>query len=268
MVKMRLIITVKSYPLPSNKYGELVCTAGIRDNGDFVRLYPIDFRGLPYESTYKKYQWVEVDAERHDPSKDPRKESFRPRPDTLKLLGQPLSTRDGWQKRKEVVRKHPVRSLESLGILQKQDDTSLGIVRVRHIENVYYEPDDEEWKPSWRAKLDQMNLFEDSRRRLEKIPYKFKFNFYCDDDTCKGHNMSITDWEVGMLYLRSLERCGSNPQEAAEQVCEKYRRICDLSANDVYFFVGTVLQWGSWIILGVFYPPKERETDLLPLPFD
>jgi hypothetical protein len=26
--------------------------------------------------------------------------------------------------------------------------------------------------------------------------------------------------------------------------------------NDLYFFVGTHYLWGTWIIIGVYYPPK------------
>lgn len=40
---LRVLITVKTYPIPSDTYDELVCTAGVTENGDFVRLYPIRF---------------------------------------------------------------------------------------------------------------------------------------------------------------------------------------------------------------------------------
>ncbi len=48
MERLRLLITVKTYPIPSKKYDELVCTAGVDETGDFFRLYPINFRELPY----------------------------------------------------------------------------------------------------------------------------------------------------------------------------------------------------------------------------
>lgn len=46
MERMKVLITVKTYPIPSAKYDELVCTAGVREDGSFVRLYPINFRDL------------------------------------------------------------------------------------------------------------------------------------------------------------------------------------------------------------------------------
>ena len=65
MPLLKILITVKTYPIPSAKYDELVCTAGVKENGNFVRLYPLNFRDLPYSQKYQKYQWIEVEAEKH-----------------------------------------------------------------------------------------------------------------------------------------------------------------------------------------------------------
>ena len=51
MSKMRKVfITAKTYPTLSKKYYELVCTAGILDDGNWVRIYPLPFRKLDYEN--------------------------------------------------------------------------------------------------------------------------------------------------------------------------------------------------------------------------
>ena len=42
--KQRILVTVKPYPTLSRKYGETVCTAGIREDGTWVRIYPVPFR--------------------------------------------------------------------------------------------------------------------------------------------------------------------------------------------------------------------------------
>jgi hypothetical protein len=86
--KKKVLITVKTYPLPSAKYLELVCTAGMLEDGSFIRLYPVNYRYRPYWQWYKKYQWIEVEVEKHE--KDPRKESYRPVVETINILGQPL----------------------------------------------------------------------------------------------------------------------------------------------------------------------------------
>ena len=41
---IRVLITVKTYSIPSTKYDELVCTAGVTEDGELIRLYPINFR--------------------------------------------------------------------------------------------------------------------------------------------------------------------------------------------------------------------------------
>jgi hypothetical protein len=46
MEKQRVLITVKTYPTLSRKYGETVCTAGVRPDGSWVRIYPVPFRRL------------------------------------------------------------------------------------------------------------------------------------------------------------------------------------------------------------------------------
>lgn len=103
MPLLRLLITVKTYPIPSPKYEELVCTAGVTESGDFIRLYPINFRDLRYRQRYRKYQWIEVEAEKHV-GRDNRKESYRPREETLRLVGEPIAPRRGdWSERARIV---------------------------------------------------------------------------------------------------------------------------------------------------------------------
>src|SRR5690348_16727288 len=83
-VRMRILITVKAAPNPSERYGETVCVAGLRLDPDFpgwVRLYPINFRELESNSKFQKYDVVSVTA-RPNPG-DPRAESWRPQMDTL-----------------------------------------------------------------------------------------------------------------------------------------------------------------------------------------
>jgi len=96
---MKVLITVKTYPLPSESYMELVCTAGVREDGSFIRLYPVDYRYQPYYKWYHKYQWVDVDVERY--TKDPRPESFRPKMETIKILGKPIESKNNWAERKK-----------------------------------------------------------------------------------------------------------------------------------------------------------------------
>ena len=52
MPTTRVLIAVKTYPTLSEKYDELVCTAGFLEDGTWIRIYPIPFRKLSYDKRY------------------------------------------------------------------------------------------------------------------------------------------------------------------------------------------------------------------------
>lgn len=147
--RIRVLITVKTHPLPSATYEEVVCTAGVKEDGSFVRLFPINYRSKPYFVWHKKYQWVEVDVEKH--AKDPRPESYRP-VGPIKTLGEPLGTDHNWAERKKFVLKRKVSTLCELQ--ERHKEISLGIIRPSRIENFVVEETDGKWKPK---RLMEMN---------------------------------------------------------------------------------------------------------------
>jgi hypothetical protein len=55
MPKERILITVKTYPTLSKKYAELVCTAGFREDGTWIRIYPLPFRFLDENQKYRTH---------------------------------------------------------------------------------------------------------------------------------------------------------------------------------------------------------------------
>ena len=251
---LRVLITVKTYPLPSVKYHELVCTAGVLSDGSFVRLYPINYRNLPYLQWFRKYQWVNVVAERN--SRDPRPESFRPVDGSrIAPIGEPLDPTNNWAERKKYVLAKGVQTMCGLQSLPKHK-RSLGIIRPRDVSKFITEGTDRHWKPRIEALLRQQCLFGPDRKPLEKIPYKFSYSFLCEDHDCKGHTMMIEDWEIGELY-RSMLIKFRNEGVAVRKVKEKfYDQMC-AGDRDTHFFVGTVLRHGTWVILGAFWPKKE-----------
>lgn len=103
MVKQRVLITVKTYPTPSGKYLELACTAGFREDGSWIRLYPIPFRLLEEEKRYKKYQWIEADIEKN--KKDRRPESYKITNINAITLHDKIATNGNWAERKRLILK-------------------------------------------------------------------------------------------------------------------------------------------------------------------
>ena len=272
--KLKVLITVKTYPIPSAKYGELVCTAGVTEAGDFIRLYPVNFRDQPFSRQYRKYQWIEVEAEKHR-GRDARKESYRPNCDTLVMLGEPIATKAGdWSDRGRYVLKNVARSMEELRDWQERDATSLGIIRPKVVHDLIAEPTDREWKGSFLEELRQARLWDDrtaSKEPPRKVPFKFQYNFECDDPRCKGHRMMNEDWELGALFWNLIDR-GATEAEAVAKVRDKFlRQICSPN-NDTHFFVGTILAHPkSWVVIGTFYPkktPSKKSPDKQPRLFD
>ena len=257
MERLNVLITVKTYPIPSAKHGELVCTAGVREDGSFVRLYPINFRDLPYSQQYKKYQWIEVLARKHS-GRDARKESYRPDCDSIKP-GETVPPRRGdWSERAKYALAKTSQSMEDLYDQQKRDRTSLGVFRPKKVTDLIVTPDDPDWKASFKAELAQARLWEDRKASKEpprKVPFKFHYLFQCDDPRCKGnHRMMIEDWEVGALYWKLVDQ-GASPQEASGQVKHKFLDELCGQDKDTHFFVGTILSHpNSWVVIGVFWP--------------
>jgi hypothetical protein len=260
MELLKVLITVKTYPIPSAKYDELVCTAGVTETGDFVRLYPVNFRDLPYSKQYRKYQWIEVGAKRHT-GRDSRKESFRPDCETLKILAEPIPTvRGDWSERAKYVLAKRAASMEELYERQSADRTSLGILRPKRILDLVISDDAQHWKPGFLAALQQARIWEDRKVTKEpprKLPYKFSYRFECDDSRCrKNHRLMIEDWEVGALFWKLVDD-GASQKEAAEKVREKFLNDLCGPEKDTHFYVGTILAHPkSWVVIGVFYPKK------------
>lgn len=255
--KLKVLITVKTYPIPSKKYDELVCTAGVTESGDFIRLYPINFRELPYSRQYKKYQWIELLAEKHR-GRDMRKESYRPDNDSIRLIGEPIpSTPGNWAERAKYVLAGKAGSMEDLCSRQEHDHTSLGIFKPKEIKDLIITQDNTEWPQKFINALRQQRLFEERRKTLvppRKVPYKFQYRFVCDDSRCKGHRMMIEDWEVGALFWRMVDQ-GYTYEEAVQKVRDKFLNDLCGPDKDTHFFVGTILAYPkSWVVIGVFYP--------------
>ena len=260
--KLKVLITVKTYPIPSAKYDELVCTAGVTETGDFVRLYPINFRDLPFSQQYKKYQWIEVVAQKHK-GRDVRKESYRPDSDSIQILGEPIKSNPGnWSERARFALAKKARSMEDLHDRQNADRTSLGVFKPKKVHDLVVSADDPDWKPSFKAALQQARLWETRTVSMEpprKVPFKFQYQFECDGPRCKGHKMMIEDWEIGALFWKLVDK-GLSQKQAAEKAREKFLgELCDAD-KETHFFVGTILAHPkTWVVVGVFYPKRKSD---------
>lgn len=256
----KILIAVKTYPTLSSKYEESVCTAGFTEEGNFIRIYPIPFRNLPYSSQYKKYDWIEIDLKKN--VSDYRPESFQPiKLDTeIKIIGH-LDTSSNWLKRKDVVLKNVRNDVTSLiaDARDKKKYTSLAVFKPKDIIDFAATSCSREWDAKKTKILEQQNLFEIRGKIIRKLPCKFLFKFTdVNDRIC---NMMIEDWEIGQLFWKYLEKRGDDEIMAVDDVRTKY--FTDLAkTKDVYFFLGTTREHhltskNPFMIIGLFYPKKE-----------
>ena len=99
--RTKVLITVLTYPHPSEKYKELICIAGITESGHWVRLYPNPHR---YQAVkIHKYQWIEVALTPGGQNNDQRKESHKPDLSTLKICGDPIKPDHNWRERRRLI---------------------------------------------------------------------------------------------------------------------------------------------------------------------
>ena len=272
MALTKVLIAVKTYPTLSNKYDELVCTAGFLEDGSWVRVYPIPFRKLEYDKQYSKYDWVEIDLQKN--TSDFRSESHKPKSiETSFKIIEHLGTEDSWRRRKEIVLKNVYYNMSEL-ISQAKDPnkfTSLAVFKPKEILDFKIEKVEREWDKkkleTLKANARQLNLFKNSDNPFEvvqKLPYKFSYKFNSEDKI--ERTMMIEDWEIGALYWNSLKRYEGDEAKACEDVKKKY--FDDFAkTKDLYLFLGTTREFhqiapNPFIIIGTFHPKKIVQTTL------
>ncbi len=261
--RKKILITVTTYPLPSRKYQELVCTAGLTEAGEWIRIYPVPLPAL-VENRFRKYHWIELDLEKRIGGRDFRPESYKPYRSDLSdmVIGNKMGTEDEWEKRRELCLKNPVSSFKQLlgAAKDRSVATSLAVFKPLKLLDFVIEETDRDWKDAWKEGGQQLTLFEEFRRLdIKKVPYKFSYKFL--DDSRKERKLMIEDWEIGQLYWNCLKRAAGDELVACEKVRQKYWDDLALT-KDLYFFLGTTLKFHAqnapnpFVIIGLFYPPK------------
>lgn len=260
-IKKRILITVKTYPIPSIKDVEVSCTAGITDDGEWIRIFPVPYRLLEAENRFEKYHWIEASVKKS--SSDTRPESFKINPDSIKIISKISTGKDRqWLERRKTILQYESSSLCAITREQKNKGfPTLGIFKPQEIKNLIIKQSSDTWTSQQEICLKQQLLFKGDflSTKLQKIPYDFSYKFNCSDNDCNGHTMICTDWEMGQAYRKWRKQYRF---EWESKFKEKFERDM-IEKFDTYFFVGTIHNYpGTWIIIGLFYPPK---TSMLSL---
>ena len=261
MPKTRVLITVKTYPAISTKYDELVCTAGFLENGNWIRIYPIQFRKKAYAEQYSKYQWIEIDLIKNE--RDFRPESFRPiSHDTeITIVGQIEPDGDSWHERRKIVLNNVYTDLSKL-IAEAKDRNickSLAVFKPTEVLDIKIKPCEREWSKEKMATLQQLNIFESNKTEkpqvVRKLPYEFSYCF--KDEKGRVSTLMIEDWGRGQLYWNCFQKHGSEEEACAEV---KYKYLDDFArTKDLHLYLGTSQQYhlispNPFLVIGTFHP--------------
>lgn len=272
MDKERVLITVKTYPTLSRKYGETVCTAGVREDGTWVRIYPVPFRRLGEAEQYRKFDWLECRLIRNE--SDPRPETFRAVDESELQPVAHIDTASNWSERRRILLKtaRVYDRLDELIAGAKANHISLAVFKPTRITDFIWEEETHEWDPDklreMREITNQLELFADNSWRktfqvIPKLPYSFSYRF--EDAAGKSSEMQVLDWEAGALYWNCLRSTDEDEPRALAKVRQKY--FDSFLKTDIHFFLGTTQQFhfiapNPWVIIGVLPIPHERQLGL------
>ncbi|MBV7529779.1 hypothetical protein [Chitinophaga sp. sic0106] len=262
----KVMITVKSYPTLSSHYDEQLSIAGFRDDGTFIRIYPISFSQKIYEEQYQLYDWIEINLERNP--RDFRLESFRPvdPEQPVKKLGH-VGAGNYWQERKALVQKHVYRNLENLLMEAKHEAfyTSLAVFKPQRILSLDITPAEKEWDSERLAKMQQEKYYphvfmqeEEPMDAFKKLPFRFSFRFL--DDSNKEISLPVEDFQLASHYWKLLKKQQGPDKEAkaASELRKKYLQEY-VRNTDLHFFLGTTQNVHAsakqpFTIIGLFHP--------------
>lgn len=128
----RVLVTVMTYPTLSKNHFETVCTAGFREDGSWIRIYPVPHRLLfQYDKPkYGKWQWIEADLEKNP--RDSRPESFHIKNiESLKILDKIDSGSPNWNVRDHWIKKNKIVFNDMTEVLKltKENKISLAVLK-------------------------------------------------------------------------------------------------------------------------------------------
>lgn len=247
-------MAIKAYPTPAEEVGEAVCTAGVDRQGNWLRVFPVAFRDLPFERRFSKYQWIRG---RFKKSSDPRPESHDLDHDTIVCLETVGTDRGTWVSRRALIEPHIVASVEELQLLAQDGIRTMGYVRPAGVPELIIENREADWSAKKAGLLDQGTLFSKPKARLERIPFRFAYRFHCEGTACNGHDMTVLDWEMHEAYRSWRQDYGDAWRE---KFVEKFGPAF-FEKHDVHFSLGNIARFPqSFCINGLFYPLHGPQT--------
>ena len=244
---VRLLILAQTEPCFSEKYTELVCTAGMTLDGRWIRLYPLPKRVLSLPD-YHKYNFISCEIYKKEASNDKRPESYHVVAESIgnvKPLGD--DQRVNWSLRRRFFeeRNIPIYTRKR-DIIQAVEENkfSLCLFKPKAIQQFYAKPQAADFSKKEREIIEsfyeQGHLFSflqnnvNSDVTFKRIPRKFYCHF--TDDEGETMDLMVLDWEISSLFRKVRPACSSD-EEACAKTLGKYNGF--IASKDVHFILGT-----------------------------
>ncbi|MFN7936984.1 MAG: hypothetical protein U0R19_26920 [Bryobacteraceae bacterium] len=232
-VEKRALIIGRAYPEPSKKHIETVCTGAITESGELIRLYPVSLRYLDENQQYKLWTWVSFEAKKSE--EDKRKESYRVREDSIRVLGEVESAAERFSLLKKAISRHR----EELEVAYREQWTSLGIIPVELTDISVKKHDSRPAQQQQRLDVEVLPL--------DGFPADIRVKYRCrNNPSCRGHESSIIAWEYAQAFRSFKVKYGDSgaPRKIQEGLEERFKS----SNRDVYALIGTHSRYPVWMI--------------------
>lgn len=251
ILQSRVTILVKASPQPSKKHQETVCCAGIDPNGKWKRLFPIRFRQLSDEQSFKR--WSVVDFSYSKPTNDVRSESCRVHEESIKIVTQVTNP----TKKSNLI--DPI--IVPSEVYAHERGQSLAAIRPSDVDLRWKErsvAEIEEARAAFEKQARQASMFDRELDTIEPCPYEIKLNFVDDDG--KRREKLCGDWETQAAFFNLRRKYGD--RGALEHLRDTY---CGQ-----YVESGLVLALGNmasrpqtWQLLGIIPIKPSQQLSLL-----
>lgn len=243
-----MIVLVKALPHAGSKHGETVCCAGVTENGEWRRQFPIPFRRL--QGKFKR--WDIIEYEYRLPDNDRRPESRRVQEDTIRII-RSVPEKERAQFLATVV-------VSSTSIAASRGQT-LALIRPRKIQFKPKKKTPSELaseQQAYRLAASQTSLFDKELAELQPCPFSFKFTY--EDEAGVAHTSTCDDWETAAMFYNFEKRIGEKAAlEAMRKTFEE-----DYPAKGMAFAMGVhSRRQEQWLLVGVLRldEPQQRSID-------
>jgi hypothetical protein len=249
-MKERLLLLCMAYPEISTKYGATVCMAGITDNGEYRRVYPMPFQKFCDFEFHKRHYYEYEIREKGDYRKESRK-----------IYPESVIDLEIAKEYEEIgaICKERASTIEDLKNQFKADRTSLGIIKPI-LEDIVIK------KAPINSKAEQLRrqkTIEGNYIPIDLIEYDVYYKFRCGPNCPTLHNCKCFDTELGQ-FIRRLKKERKPDNEIRWKIKGKFFEW--MKKRDLYFLMGTAaFHPGSWMIISILYPPKNQIENIKTL---